>query len=291
MNRFGIRLAAATLAALMLAAGMACGSEDAASPTPPTDDETAGLDDPGLIHVHGLDVEPATGTIYAATHTGLFRIADGKAERVGDRFQDTMGFTIDGNGRFLGSGHPDLRDLRSGKFKTLLGLVESTDQGRTWKSLSLAGAADFHALQSAHGRVYGYNVASGAFMVSKDGRQWETRSTLRMTDFAVDPADPERLVAALGNAVVLSTDGGRTWSAPAAPPLLVVTWPASGQPVGVSPVGDVFRGGAAWEKVGALGGEPEALYGDTPQLLAAIEGKGILKSTDAGKTWTSIVKP
>jgi hypothetical protein len=37
-----------------------------------------------------LCVDPADGTLYAATHYGTFRLAgDGKAERVGESFQDT----------------------------------------------------------------------------------------------------------------------------------------------------------------------------------------------------------
>lgn len=56
-------------------------------------DDTAG-GDVGVVHVHGLGVNPKDNTLYAATHTGLFRIpADGKAMRVNGRWQDTMGFT------------------------------------------------------------------------------------------------------------------------------------------------------------------------------------------------------
>jgi hypothetical protein len=45
--------------------------------------------DPGPVHVHGLGVNPADGALFVATHTGLYRVAEGerKAERVGDRYQ------------------------------------------------------------------------------------------------------------------------------------------------------------------------------------------------------------
>jgi hypothetical protein len=54
--------------------------------------------DPGPIHVHGLGVNPADGSLFIATHTGLFRVAkeSRKAKRVGDRYQDTMGFSVIG---------------------------------------------------------------------------------------------------------------------------------------------------------------------------------------------------
>ena len=35
--------------------------------------------------------------------------------------------------------------------------------------------ADFHSLVAAHGDVYGCDSASGRFMVSSDGKEWETR--------------------------------------------------------------------------------------------------------------------
>ena len=64
--------------------------------------------DVGMEHVHGLRVDPADGTLYAATHFGLFRVPEnGEAERVADRHQDTTGFTVAGPRTFLGSGHPD----------------------------------------------------------------------------------------------------------------------------------------------------------------------------------------
>jgi len=57
---------------------------------------TLNRQDPGLIHVHGLGINPADGTLYAATHTGLFTVRDGAGQRVADRLQDTTGFTVVG---------------------------------------------------------------------------------------------------------------------------------------------------------------------------------------------------
>jgi hypothetical protein len=68
--------------------------------------------DPGVIHVHGLGINPRDGALYAATHTGLFVIRDGAATRAANHYQDNMGFTVLGPDHFIGSGHPDLRDQR-----------------------------------------------------------------------------------------------------------------------------------------------------------------------------------
>ena len=85
--------------------------------------------DPGPVHVHGLGINPADDALFIATHTGLFRVAGDSrnAARVADRYQDTMGFSVVGPNRFLGSGHPDAREQGQ---PPLLGLIQSTRRGR-----------------------------------------------------------------------------------------------------------------------------------------------------------------
>ncbi|MGH9156982.1 MAG: hypothetical protein ACRD1K_14330 [Acidimicrobiales bacterium] len=164
----------------------------------PVADPSAVDSDPGVVHVHGLGENPADGNLVAATHTGLFRISPtGSATRVADRYQDTMGFTVIGADRFLASGHPDLLDASlqvEGK-PPLLGLIESTDAGRSWQPVSLLGDVDFHALVVAHGLVYGLDSTGGQLLVSSDRRQWETRSPLTALDLAVNPTDPDLILA------------------------------------------------------------------------------------------------
>lgn len=98
-------------------------------------------------------------------------------------------------------------------FPTRLGLIRSDDAGESWEIVSLGGAADFHALHSAHGLVYGWDSGTGRFMVSADdGASWDVRSTLDMFDFAVSPTDPDLLLATTTTqGIVRSIDGGRTW--------------------------------------------------------------------------------
>lgn len=248
--------------------------------------------EPGVIHVHGLGVDPGDGTLYAATHSGLFRIPlQGTAERVANRYQDTMGFTVIGPATFLGSGHPDLRE----NIPVRLGLIESIDAGRTWTPLGLQGKADFHALHAAHGRVYGYDSTSEMFMLSVDRKQWEARSRLPMADFAVSPSSADTLLAATPRGLVRSVDGGRNWRPVAgAPALAVLAWQQEQSLYGVSAAGTVQRsadGGASWTVQGRVGGEPEALAVDVRNgmqtLYVAVAGRGILASTDGGKSFTT----
>jgi hypothetical protein len=151
--------------------------------------------DPGPVHVHGLGVDPADGSLFIATHTGLYRSAEGEshATRVGKSFQDTMGFTVVGPNRFLGSGHLGLRE----DLPPLLGLLETTDAGVNWEPVSLLGEADFHVLRSAGERVYGYDVTNDRLLGSEDnGRTWRRLSRPGpLFDLAADPSDSRHLVA------------------------------------------------------------------------------------------------
>jgi hypothetical protein len=247
----------------------------------------------GVAHVHGLGVNPADDGLYVATHHGVFRIADdGKAVRVGDRAQDTMGFTVAGPNHFLARGHPDLRDFEEGK-RPLLGLIESTDGAESWQSLSLDGEADFHGLAAAHGLVYGYDSTGGRFMVrSRDGA-WDIRSIRPLAAFAVDPSDADHIVATGSDGLLDSADGGRTWSPLDGPLLAALAWDSHGELFGAAPDGAVHRSpdaGRSWEQVGRLDGQPQALLARLRVLYAAAaddDGRtGIYRSEDEGQTWS-----
>jgi hypothetical protein len=278
------RRAHVVVSALLVAGSLAaCAGEDPIPAAPP-----------GVAHVHGLGVNPADGTLYAATHHGLFRIPDaGPAVHVAERYQDTMGFTVVGPDHFLASGHPDPSDtvLRRPGRPPLLGLAESTDAGGTWRSASLLGEADFHALVAAHGLVYGFDATGGRFMVTADKKTWETRASIELGAFAVDPTDKDGLVASTGHGLAASGDGGRTWSRRAGPELTVLSWDAAGL-FGATSSGAVFRsadGGGGWEQRGTLPGEPEALVvqGDAMYAAASSEGvTGIHRSSDGGRSWS-----
>lgn len=250
--------------------------------------------DPGVVHVHGLGVDPGDGTLYAATHSGLFRLPEqGAAVRVANRAQDTMGFSVVGPGQFIGSGHPDLRedDLRP----PLLGLIASSDAGQTWDRLSLRGKADFHTLSAAHGQVYGYDSTSRTFMVSKDRSQWDRRAQLLMRDFAVSPTEPDTVLATTEQGLTRSTDGGRSFAPVAgAPALAVLAWTQPGALYGVAPDGSVQRsadGGTTWVTRGTVEKEPEAMTVDVRAgkevLYVAARDRGILASSDGGGTFTT----
>jgi photosystem II stability/assembly factor-like uncharacterized protein len=247
-------------------------------------------DDPGLIHVHGLGTNPADDTLYAATHTGLFAVRDGAGQRVANRLQDTMGFTVVGPDHFLGSGHPDFRDpqLYQPDRRPLLGLIESRDAGRTWEPLSLLGEADFHALQVTHGRVYGYDATGGRFMTTDDRRRWQVRSELELTSFAISPTDPELIVAATERGLVRSRDGGQRWQPIRGPAGLLLDWPSPDALWAINDDGQLWHSknaGASWQQAGKINGQPEAFLAHETSLYVAVAQLGIVTSADQGRSW------
>jgi photosystem II stability/assembly factor-like uncharacterized protein len=192
--------------ALVVAFGLlACGDAEDQSDVGASFAESA-------AHIHGLGVNPADQSLYIATHSGLYRSAQGTStpEPVGESTQDTMGFSVAGPDHFLGSGHPGPGEDGPPN----LGLIESVDGGRSWQEVSLGSQADFHVLRYAGERIYGFNGLTGLLMVSSDGGE-KFRAVGRLPDVpvAVLAASRRELYAALHDGTVLeSQDGGRTWA-------------------------------------------------------------------------------
>lgn len=240
--------------------------------------------------MHGLGINPADGSLFIATHTGLFRTPAGerRAERVGKSAQDTMGFTVAGPDRFLGSGHPDGRD----ELPPFLGLIESRDAGRTWKPVSLLGKADFHVLEAAGDHVYGFGSdwesREARFLVSTDGgRRWKRRAPPEpLFSLALNPEDPERLLASGELGIHESSDGGRTWRQRSDQSGLLA-WPAPDTLVLVDGRGEVKVSSDArvWNVVGNVEGPPAAFEAERDGLYVALHDGTVKRSSDGGRTW------
>lgn len=276
--------------------GGGCGGGDQEDAGPAADAPV--IEDPGPIHVHGLGTNPADGALFVATHTGLFRLAEGerKAERVAGRYQDTMAFTVVGPNRFLGSGHPDGRE----SLPPFLGLIQSPDAGRTWRAVSLQGDADFHLLEVAGRRVYAFGSdfesREAQFLSSSDGgRSWRRLTVPEpLISLAVDPADAERLVATGSGGLYVSANAGRAWRKLGTTPGLL-TWPRPGTLYLVDGEG-VMRvsadGGRRWQAVGKAGGAPSAFGDDRKRrLFVALHDGTIQQSSDGGATWKVRSRP
>jgi hypothetical protein len=275
---------AAGLIALTALAGCGNGDRPASTGAPDTAEENP------LGHVHGLGVDPGDGTLYVASHFGVFRVVDdGTRERVADRWQDTMGFAVVGPGHFLGSGHPDLRE----NLPSSLGLIESTDGAQTWEAVSLLGEADLHAIEPVGSRIYAYDSHTGSLITTTNRTDWETIATQPLYDLAADPAAPETVYATTDRGVlVTSTDGKEPKVVEDAPTLTGMDWQPEGPLVGVAPDGSVLvtndPATGTWRKVGTLDGSAEAVDAVAGRWHAATHS-GVYESTDDGKAWRLVL--
>lgn len=278
------------LCALLLG-GCGGGDQDEGRP-----DSARTVEDAGPVHVHGLGINPRDESLLIATHTGIFKAGAGdtEARRVGENLQDTMGFTVVGPDRFLGSGHPDVRD----ELPAFLGLIRSDDAGRTWEPVSLLGQRDFHVLEAAGSRVYGYGsdfeTREQGFLVSEDGgKRWKERQVPEpLISLTIDPADPERLVASGERAVFQSEDAGRTWLPVDAPAGLLVKNDGLVIVDGNGVVHAARDVGLRTYPVGDIDGQPAALEGGlNAELYVALHDGTVKRSADGGRTWTVRSKP
>ncbi|MFC7585051.1 F510_1955 family glycosylhydrolase [Nonomuraea antimicrobica] len=213
---------------------------------------------PGIGHVHGVGLDPADGALYVAGHYGLFKVTSPTtAVRVAGRDQDHMGFTVAGPKTFLASGHPSAEDV-SPRRPPHLGLIRSADSGRTWKTLSEDGTADFHSIQPAGDNLYAYDSQTSRVWRSLDGgATWTQGTEEQVLDLGADAGQPSRVYATTPGGLKVSEDGGINYADVAKAPLLTH--------VDVLP-GDVLPG--------------DALVG------ADADGR-IHTSQDSGRTWSA----
>lgn len=286
-------LAVIALAALVAGCG---GADEASGPAPEASATDVVVEDPGPVHVHGLGINPADGALFVATHTGLFRAAPGEktATRVGDLYQDTMGFTVVGPDRFLGSGHPDLRTGQS----PYLGLVASTDAGRSWNEVSLGGDADFHVLEASGELVVGFGSdfesRQPQLLRSEDGgAAWtKLRPPAPLLDLAISPDDPDVWLASAQDGIWATGDAAETWERRAGSPGLL-GWGDAGLfwVGGDGAVRTSDDGGRTWTAAGDIGGRPAAFEAAGGALYAALHSGVIKMSRDGGTTWTVRSRP
>ncbi|PWN04361.1 hypothetical protein DJ010_01585 [Nocardioides silvaticus] len=269
------------LATALLLAG--CRAEEPDRPVPSTSDDRS------VGHIHGLGVDPADGTLYVATHHGLFHVdRSGEPRRVADRWQDTMAFTVAGPGRFLASGHPDLRE----DLPPHLGLIESTDAGETWQPLALQGEADFHILEQVGDDLYAYDATSGRLLVTQDQKSFTEVAQLPLLSITADPEDSNSLIGTTNQGQLIEIDAttGATAERPG-PPLVLFETTSEGDVVGIDPAGTIQvsdDSGETWTRHGSIGGQPAAFSITGTEWYAATQDQ-VIRSVDDGDTWTKVL--
>lgn len=303
----GVRRPVLVLALLVVAVLGACGGEDGGGTEDTADRPAIPWLDPEADYpvVGSLAVNPADGVLWMSTNTGLFRIPEGakRPEKVtgtlttpdgSGEISEQLVIHFSGPDTMLGSGHPAPDETT---LPEALGLIASDDAGKTWRSVSELGTADFHAIRESGDRLIASEFGRSRVLVSGDGgRTWEARAAPRvLIDLEVDPGDPNRWIATADDGVYVSRDEGGTWRAIDPTPNSYLAWPEPDALYRLDPGGPLKLsrdGGETWEDVGDTGGEPQALTAPDPDTLytALLDGT-VKQSTDGGRTWTSRIVP
>jgi hypothetical protein len=261
----------------------------ACSPTSPTTPAAPPIEqsEHGLpsAHVHGLSVNGDTGQVLLATHDGLFDVTKEPASKIGGT-NDLMGFTAGNNGVFYASGHPGA----GSDLPNPLGLLKSTDGGKTWQKLSRQGQSDFHAMTTTKSGIVAFD---GQLRSSPDGKTWNTVAAMFAPAELAGHPEGDTVLGTTPEGIQRSTDAGETWTLDKAAP--VIQFAAFANPTeaaGVAPDGTTYYtadAGATWVKKGRIEGEVQAIAATkgadaNPWVWAATTG-GIVVSTDGGVTF------
>ena len=242
-----------------------------------------------LEHVHEVAFDE--DGLVLASHQGVYAVDldTGALTLVGGAEFDAMGLAVTDAG-VLASGHPGA--LVDEVFTPPnIGLI--SDSGSGWRSLSLAGEVDFHALTASADGVTVAGLPSGEPVVlhSPDGgTSWLRGASIEARDLALVG---DTLVATTAEGAQRSTDGGASFTPIDGAPLLVLVAAdpmTPGQLVGIDASGAVVRGsGDDWQTIGQAEGTPAAIAADATGTLALVDARGLVVSRDAGDSWQVLI--
>lgn len=161
-----------------------------------------------IEHIHGIGYVGNKDELYLASHDGLLRFSNDEWFKITENKHDYMGFQATNKG-FYSSGHPE----QGSDLKNPLGIIESTDEGRTLDKLAFYGETDFHYLAAGYNShiIYVINESknsklnSGFYYSEDQGENWIQSKTEGLSfnyigNIATHPSH--------GNIVGLSTDQG-----------------------------------------------------------------------------------
>lgn len=167
-------------------------------------------------HGHGLAFSSDAKALLAPSDKGLAQYRDGAWSEMAGPISGFSGFSVTERAIYS-SGHAPA----GSKPHHPLGLVRSTDGGRTWQSLALAGEADFRLLAAGYGAnaIYVLNAqpnsampAPGLYVTLDEGKSWRRAAARGLAGeihgLAAHPREAGTIAAGTGAGLFLSRDGG-----------------------------------------------------------------------------------
>ncbi len=237
-----------------------------------------------ISHIHS--VRAFGDDVILGTHEGLFRYVDQKTvQSMGPENFDIMGLAVFGK-KLYASGHPG----PGSKLPEPVGLLLSTDSGKTWKKLGLQGEVDFHLLESAGADMYGVDSGSGNLLYSNNaGKKWTSRGKNVVSDIAINP-DKIGSALALREGKLISTQKSFTKMRAIESTLTFTSLDWISGSLLATGGKSLYRSsdsGMTWKKISDF---PDSVSTVTQssKIIAVVAGNSIFKSTDGGKTFNKL---
>lgn len=237
-----------------------------------------------LSHIHS--VRAFGDQVILGTHEGLFRYVDEKnVLLMSKEIFDVMGLAVLGK-QLYASGHPG----SGSNLPQPVGLLISTDNGKSWKQAGLQGEVDFHLLETAGADMYGVDSGSGDLLYSKNmGKSWVSRGKNLFSSIAINPTKAG-VALALREGKLISTQKSFTTMRAVDSALSFTSIDWLGKSLLATSGKSLYRSGdqgVSWKKVSDF---PESVSTVTQSLkiIAVVSGNSIYKSINGGKTFTKM---
>lgn len=172
-----------------------------------------------LQHIHGLGFSGDGKKITIPAHDGIRVYSDGRWSVPEGAKHDYMGYSVIDDG-FYSSGHPE----PGSNLKNPLGIVKSTDEGKTITKLGLEGETDFHGMAVSYKKhtIYVFNPAPNSKMpaaglyYSKDEAKTWVKSDInglegQAASISVHPVQDNVVAVGTSKGVYISRDYGKNF--------------------------------------------------------------------------------
>jgi len=259
-----------------------------------------------LRDIHGLSFSSDGSQLFVPAHDGLLVYENSSWSAPDLPVHDYMGYSGVDDG-FFSSGHPG----PGSNLINPLGLVRSTDGGRTLKTLAFSGDTDFHLMGAGYENhaIYVINPAQNSLLppgmhyTVDEGQTWKQSRASGINDspiqLAIHPIQPETIAVATQGGLFLSNDYGDTFTQVTdSGPVTSVSFDPNGERI-LYGYQEVFSYQLSSEQIVSL--DTRTITGDdavayiainptSDQVVYATYSKDIYLSQNDGQSWEVIAE-